>query len=96
MKLTCYFCKKEMEIEDRIGRRDECPYCSRDLHICMNCAYYDAGSYNECKEVQADRVVEKEDSNFCDYFTPGSNMDGKSSTQQDAKSALEALFKKNG
>ena len=34
----------------------------------MNCDFYDAGAYNQCREPQAERVLEKEKGNFCDYF----------------------------
>jgi hypothetical protein len=44
----------------------------------------------------AERIVEKERSNFCDLFIPkGSKGSGSGiSRTKDAKDALEALFKK--
>lgn len=37
------------------------------------CTFYDQNSYNDCREPSADRVVEKEKSNFCDYFQLGAS-----------------------
>jgi len=97
--MQCYFCHKELEIGERVGRQDTCPHCSRDLHICKNCQFYDENAYNECHEPQADRVVEKERSNFCDYFvfiTGGgdSRTAQKENSADETKRKLEALFKK--
>lgn len=94
--MICYFCKKEIAVSGRIGRQDSCPHCRFDLHICKNCGHYDTSAYNECHESQADRVLDKEKSNFCDYFGP---RDGKQSEivndpVAEAKKKLEALFKK--
>ena len=75
-----------------------CPKCDADLHCCRNCTFYDLNAYNNCRESQAERVVDKEKANFCDYFRIGdgankglaSNNQGKSNI----KSSLEDLFKK--
>ena len=82
-----------MEIIDRVGRKDECPHCSGDLHICLHCKFYDPGSYNDCRESSADLVKDKERSNFCDYFEPGRSQD-KGPAKDDLLAAAEALFKK--
>jgi len=71
----CHACEKELKLNLPIGRSEVCPYCSADLHCCLNCTFYDTGYYNSCRETQAERVVDKGKSNFCDYFlfrdTPG-------------------------
>jgi hypothetical protein len=60
----------------------------------VHCGFYEAGAFNNCREPQAERVVDKERANFCDYFSARgsatSGVDGKEA----AKKALEALFKK--
>ena len=66
--MRCAFCSKEIKPVGRVARNDACPHCGRDLHCCLQCKFYDLGSYNECKEVQAERVLDKEKANFCDYF----------------------------
>ncbi len=77
------------------GRGDTCTKCGRDTRVCKGCIFYDKTQNNECRENQADRVVEKERSNFCDYFKPAQK--GGSAVSRDAlKSAADALFKKKG
>lgn len=91
--LICFSCGKENPFTERIGRRDECFSCHTDLHVCKNCRFYDSSAYNECKEPSADVVREKETSNFCDFFEPGSGQFAKSK-RDDLLAQAEALFKK--
>lgn len=89
----CFSCQKQLQLLTPIGRREECPQCRSDVHVCKNCQHYDAKAYNECREPQADVTREKDRANFCDYFTPGAASTAKSS--KDALLAqAEALFKK--
>ena len=94
--MECAFCQAAIEIEDKIRRGDTCPKCHRDLRCCRQCNFYDHNAYNECKEVQADRVIEKERENYCDYFVPRGSKARNASISRtvEAKKALEALFKK--
>ncbi|MDO8520028.1 MAG: hypothetical protein Q7T11_07700 [Deltaproteobacteria bacterium] len=94
--MTCYFCKSPISITGRIGRRETCSHCGGDLHICKNCSFYDPKSYNECREPQAERVLEKETSNFCDYFAvlEGSVGGAVKDPAAEAKKKLEEMFKK--
>ncbi|MEZ4871668.1 MAG: hypothetical protein R2827_05350 [Bdellovibrionales bacterium] len=94
MKYNCFSCKSEMEISAEVGRRDECDNCGADIHCCYNCKFYDANAYNECKEVQADVVKEKDRANFCDYFQLGGGNGNAIESKQDLLAAAEALFKK--
>ena len=94
VEFTCFDCKKTVEMSPEIGRRDECSHCGADIHCCYNCKFYDVGAYNECKEVQADVVKEKDRANFCDYFQLKAGKDGASDEKQDLLAAAEALFKK--
>lgn len=91
--VICFQCGQVTALTGLVGRRDTCSKCRADQHVCKNCAYYDPRSYNECKEPQADRVVEKERSNFCDYFSPSSQGTAKDKAAE-LKAAAEALFKK--
>ncbi|MEO5331690.1 MAG: hypothetical protein H7839_06670 [Magnetococcus sp. YQC-5] len=50
------------------GRSDVCVGCSKDTRVCLNCRFHDPGSYNECRETVAERIVDKERANFCDHF----------------------------
>ncbi|MCP4666428.1 MAG: hypothetical protein GY849_08670, partial [Deltaproteobacteria bacterium] len=64
------------------------------LRCCRQCKFFDYHAYNECREVSAERIVDKERSNFCDYFVPRGSAQKNVNMAQDAKMALEALFKK--
>lgn len=92
--LYCYYCKKSIPILGafKIARTEDCPYCTRALHCCRMCKFYDARVYNECRESNADRVVDKEKANFCDYFVP--QMGQRDETSVDSlKAAADSLFK---
>lgn len=90
---TCWYCGEQLGPLD-YGRADTCKKCGRDTKACKGCQNYDTSANNHCHEDQAERVVDKERSNFCDYFKPKSGK-GTSSNSRDAmKAAAEALFKK--
>ena len=95
-RLRCFQCQKELSLGHVPGRREDCPSCGADLHVCRNCAHYDRQAYNECRETSADVVREKERANFCDFFTPefGSLSTAGKDPKQDLMAAAEALFKK--
>lgn len=93
-QIFCYHCQKTTPINGVVGRRDECPVCRSDLHVCRNCQHYDPKSYNECKEPQADRVVEKDRSNFCDFFSAKESGQTGLDLKAQQLAAAEALFKK--
>ncbi|MDL1872319.1 hypothetical protein FBR05_08940 [Deltaproteobacteria bacterium PRO3] len=94
--VLCHHCGKTSESGDRIGRNETCPHCGDDLHVCYNCQHYDPKAYNECQETQAERVLEKDKANFCDYFAPSDRAmrAGEDKKKDDAKAKLDALFKK--
>lgn len=93
-QLECYSCKTLNEAVDKVGFREDCSKCGADLHICLNCEFYDKGSYHECRESSADFVKDKERANYCDYFRPRSGISAKNDEDK-VLSAAEALFKKN-
>lgn len=64
---SCFHCKKPIAT-GRPGRGEACPHCGSDLKVCLNCAFYDRNSYNECRETSAERVKDKEKANFCEFF----------------------------
>lgn len=94
---VCYKCNAEITESEYVSRSDSCPQCGFDLRCCKNCHFYDSGAYNECSEPQAERVVDKEKSNFCDYFKfsdSGSGTSNGGPTLQKKKNPLDDLFKK--
>ena len=94
--MQCSQCNKQVGTGPKVHFRDECPHCAADLHVCKNCLFYDPNAYNECKEVMAERIADKERSNFCDYFVPkgSKEVSGVVYRTREAKEALEALFRK--
>jgi len=89
----CWNCSAPLTALD-YGRADTCKKCGHDTKVCKGCTFYDRSAHNECHETQADRVVEKERSNFCDYFRPASREGAVSASRDSARAAAEALFKK--
>ena len=94
--MHCAFCETAVVVKDRVGFRDECSQCEGDLHICLNCRFYDTHSSRQCLEPAiSEAVKDKERRNLCEYFKPtahGSDDKGES-TSEAARKQLEALFK---
>lgn len=88
----CFSCGKPLEISGKPGRRDDCPSCGADLRTCYNCRFYDKNAYNECSEPVAERVVEKDKANFCDYFDFVGGGSEQIDSNADAKKKLDDLF----
>ena len=90
--MNCTFCGKEIS-ETKIHIRDECPACGRDLHICLNCEFYDRNAYRQCRESIREPVQDKEKANYCDFFRSARAGSGSGSTENDAFKKLNDLFK---
>lgn len=93
---VCFKCHKEIELE-RISFRDECPFCGADLHVCLNCVFYDNSKYNACKEPQTDFVREKDKANYCEYFKFISSGEDKEKRKgrEEAERLWKTIFKKD-
>lgn len=93
-EVNCYACHKPTGLEpgQKISLKEECPYCFASLHCCKMCKFYDKTAYNECRESSADRIVEKEKANFCDYFILKGG-DDSGDGKDDLMAAANALFK---
>jgi hypothetical protein len=91
----CRACTKALEIKPPVGRRDVCPFCGADLHCCLNCTFYTPEIYNECRESQAERVMEKDRGNFCDFFVFRNSLPGVEGAEDRAaaKAKRDSLFK---
>jgi hypothetical protein len=93
--MNCFHCGRQIEPRPRIGFRERCPQCDRPLHVCLNCEFYDTKFNNQCREPQAERVVDKDRANFCEYFSPRSrSQPTRPASVNDTRAKLEALFKK--
>lgn len=93
-EVLCYRCSKGVGLSAaaRVGRNDECPHCLSYIHCCMMCNFYDRNAYNECREPAADRIVEKEKNNFCDFFVL-KGKGGANSSNDDLVAKANSLFK---
>lgn len=92
---TCHHCGRDIGTIERVGRRDACLQCGADLHCCLNCTFYDPHYHNQCREPQAERQVDKQVGNFCDYFHFRSGRLAADDTPKDSSRArLDALFGK--
>ena len=92
--MHCHHCQQEVDTKERIGRGEMCTGCGANLRCCRNCMFYDTSYASACREPQAEPVVDKETGNFCDFFAPGKQQGQRSATVTDARTRLEALFKK--
>jgi predicted RNA-binding Zn-ribbon protein involved in translation (DUF1610 family) len=88
----CHTCGTAI-VEESVSRRDECPGCGSDIRVCLNCTFYDESRANQCFEPQAERVKEKDRSNYCDYFR-FKEEGQKKSPREDASRLWKDLFKK--
>ena len=91
----CFHCGKTLTLDRKVTRRETCPFCGWDLHVCLNCRFFDLGVYNQCREPQAERVLDKERSNFCDYFVYREESTTGAHTGGAARKKIEDLFKNN-
>ncbi len=93
--LSCYRCGESLAaLSLPLSRRDQCPACSADLHVCKMCTHFDARITRQCREDGAEDVKEKERPNFCDWFVPSDQAfdPGQKTEAEAAKDALDALF----
>ena len=93
--LACFRCGASLSaLSLPLSRRDQCPECTADLHICKMCVYFDPSVPRKCREDGAEDVTEKERPNFCDWFKPSDKaFDPNRRSEEDAaKDALAALF----
>lgn len=88
---TCFHCKGELDGSSKPARGDECPKCGSAVKVCLNCRFYDRGAYNDCREPSAERVVEKDRANFCEFFEFG--RPGQDGPNDDPLKKLRELFK---
>ena len=93
--MQCWQCGEALgELPTPLPRREECPACGRDLHVCKMCEFYDTSVAKSCREPIAEEVKDKERANFCDYLRPrpGAHTPRDAGAAAAARSELDALF----
>ncbi len=93
-EILCWKCGASLAaLSLPFGRRDECPACRAELHVCRMCRFYDTRKARSCAEPVAEEVTDKTRSNFCGYFQAAAGAWQPHSGDADqARAALEALF----
>ena len=94
-KLACLRCGASLSsLSLPLSRRDQCPECDADLHVCKMCVHFDKTVPRQCREDGAEDVTDKDRPNFCDWFKPSASaFDPDAKSEADAaKDALAALF----
>ncbi len=99
MAYYCWSCSNEqifdVKVGVKVGRRDSCPHCGADLHVCKNCRLWDPNIHNQCREPEAAFIRDRQEGNFCAHFdfkdSDGIKVDD---SVDKAKAKLAELFKK--
>ena len=95
MSLVCWKCGASLAGKLLpLSRRDTCPSCRTDLHVCRMCRHFDAHRASQCRELAAERVADKTRANDCGWFVPRPEAykGGGAVMAQASRSALDALF----
>lgn len=94
MELKCWNCGASLnDIPRPISRHANCSKCFEVLHCCRMCRWYAPGRPGDCDHDRADPPVEKENANFCEFFSPTNAFVTSESQRKDsAKSEFSALF----
>ena len=93
--IRCYRCGESLDkLSLPLSRRDECPSCSADVHVCRMCIYFKRNVPRQCTEDGAEEVRDKLKVNFCDWFKPSSTAFDPvmAAEESQAKSELASLF----
>jgi len=97
--LRCYRCGTSLKkLTLPLSRRDHCPECRVDLHVCRMCVAFAPHLADQCSEDDAEEVREKERANFCDYFeaSEAAYAPGRMTGHRRAEAELETLFDTDG
>ena len=93
--IRCFRCGASLaHLSLPLSRRDECPECAVHLHVCRMCGFFDPDVPKKCREDDAEEVLDKEKSNFCEWFEPNADAfdPARAGQAAQAKSELAALF----
>ena len=94
--MICHACQTEIVLAagESLGFREACDRCRADLHVCLNCLHHDPSAYNECHEPNAERILDRDRANRCEYFRPSGKTRASEDNRDKALTDLEDLFRK--
>ena len=94
--LICWNCGADLlNVPLPVGRGEECPRCISSVRVCRMCRFYDPEASNDCREIMADVVADKQAANTCDYFSPRPpEVERDQDEAQDSRARLDAVFGK--
>jgi ribosome-binding protein aMBF1 (putative translation factor) len=95
--LVCWKCGASLAaLSLPLMRRDECPKCHAELHVCRMCVDYDTRVAKQCREPTAEEQNDKTRANFCGHFKPrpGAYVAPNTGEVDKARAELEKLFGK--
>jgi hypothetical protein len=96
--LLCWNCGKNTGIMGKVTRGDACPHCLADLRCCRGCRHFDPTRRFQCKEPIETNIVNKEKSNFCDFFQvreaykKAGGISHQTDTKDERKKKFDDLF----
>jgi len=95
----CWYCGSPITDEEPIGRSLRCQNCGKDLRVCKNCRFFLPGARGDCRETSAEKQMDKERGNFCDWFSLDAKFrtasEGQTKEREKAassKAAFDNLF----
>lgn len=98
MPRVCHACGTTITRNEPIPRDLTCEKCGADVRCCLNCKFNDSTRNNQCRETEADLVMDKTRRNFCEYFVLSDRAFAGGAARVDraaeARAKLDALFKK--
>ncbi|OGS22442.1 MAG: hypothetical protein A2252_01230 [Elusimicrobia bacterium RIFOXYA2_FULL_39_19] len=91
----CHKCLTPQEESGQPGFKTNCEKCSSDLHVCLNCRFYDTHQPYQCAEHIQEPVADKARFNFCEQFMFADKPlpDKKENPVPKAKQQWEKIFK---
>ena len=94
---TCHACGETWDGSPGIqpGCNELCEKCGADLHCCLNCRFYDAAAYRQCRSKTVELVKDKDKKNFCDEFEFAADKPdgGRGFSTGDMQKKWDDLFK---
>jgi len=94
-RIECWRCGTAVKPDQLpITRLEQCLGCHADLHVCRLCRSWKPRYTSNCSHDHAEPPLDRERSNFCQYFRPAAGVFRNPGTPagETARTGLEALF----